>query len=468
MRTAETVKLTSASAAIKRLGRALSFFLLLPIACHLLPVSAQAEVPVKFTYQGNLRQAGFLVNGQRAMRFRIYSSSTAGSLLWETSAPIEVSVSTGVFRVTLEPATLTNWQSGSLWLELQVESNIMSPREELTSSPYAINSLMLSGKRYTSANAEPAAYSAGDLWYNTSLNGVNYWNGTAWISISGAGPVAHAATHAGGGTDAITSLGAHTVTGALTLEGTLNPAANLNIGGAGYSVAFASSVTAGWFAGNGSGLYSLDASKITSGLISGDRIGEVIVSTHIADGSIKNQDLEAGAVTRDKIGQSGCNFGELLQWNGSQWACGSPGAVVEYDPSSIHDQSTLQAGTVFYVSSGTANDLNVNNSLKVMGTALLKGAPGQQGLSVESTGNVGVGMTNALARLEVKGADTQNYSFAVSTGAAHQVVVSTSGAVGIGTETPRAKLDVAGSSGAGEYIMIFNSGPKIAAWLRNK
>jgi hypothetical protein len=56
----------------------------------------------------------------------------------------------------------------------------------------------------------------------------------------------------------------------------------------------------------------------------------------------------------------------------------------------------------------------------------------------------------------------------VGTGTAHQVVVSTSGAVGIGTETPRAKVEVSGGEDSGEYIMIFNSGTKLAAWLRNK
>jgi hypothetical protein len=188
------------------------------------------------------------------------------------------------------------------------------------------------------------------------------------------------------------------------------------------------------------------------------------------DGSIEDQDLRNGTITRAKLSQSGCTNGALMQWSDamSQWICGSPGAVVEADPLSIWNQSAPQTDAVFNVSSGTADDFNVTDSLRVTGTALLKGAVGQQGLSVEATGNVAIGMTGASARLEVKGVDTQNYSFAVSTGAAQQVVVSTSGAVGIGTETPRAKVEVTGGESSGEYIMIFNSGDKMAAWLRNK
>lgn len=393
----------------------------LPEPCPLSQIAPScAAVPVKFTYQGNIRQNGFLVNGQRELVFRVYGSSDAVAPLW-TSAAMDVTVSTGVFRADLEPV-IGNWEAGDLWLELEIEGNRLSPREELTSTPYAINSLMLSGKRYTSAAAPPAASVPGELWYDTGLKAVNFWNGAAWAPTSGSVlPGAHAATHAGGGADPITALGTHTVSGYVTVS---------------------SAVSAGWFIGNGSGLYNLDASRITLGSLSGDRIGNVLVSTHIVDGSLLGQDIAEGTINKSKLGQSGCANGQILKWDGTlgRWECSadSMGASGELDPLSIHDQDTLQGGTTFYVSSGTAVNFNVTNSLKVTGSALIKGE------------------------------QTQNYSLAVGTGTAHQVVVSTSGAVGIGTETPRAKVEVTGGEDSGGYIMIFNSGSRMAAWLKNK
>lgn len=415
--------------------------------CLLLAANAAAEVPVKITYQGNLRQNGFLVNGQRTMVFRVYNSSTAASELW-TSPAYDVSLSTGVFRVVLEPA-IADWENGTLWLEPEIDGHRMAPREELTASPYAVNSLLHSGKRYTTAASSPTAITPGDLWYDSSAGLLNYWNGAVWAPTSGSGvPGAHAFSHSAAGSDPVTALGTHTVSGYVSVS---------------------SSVSAGWFYGNGSGLSALDADAIVSGRLSGDRIGGVIVSTHVVDGSLQGQDIADNSVTRAKLNQSGCANGDILQLSGGQWVCGSGAAGgLETDPFSIHAQDTLQAGATFYVSSGTVVDLDVGNSLDVAGPARLQGGPGQAGLAVEATGNVAIGLASAAARLDVRGADTQAFSFAVSTGAAHQVVVSTSGNVGIGAEAPRARLEVSGGGGSGEYIMIFNSGSKLAAWLKNK
>lgn len=576
--------------------------------------SLSAAVPVKFTYQGNIRQNGFLVNGQREMLFRVYDSSFSAVPLW-TSAAMDVTVSTGVFKADLEPV-IADWETGGLWLELEIAGNTLSPREELTSSPYAINSLMLSGKRYTTAASAPVDAAQGDLWMDTVTGTLKFWNGSVWMLTSGSGiPGNHAYTHGPGSSDPITALGTHTVSGTLTFDevgeiavaggvsglaisthvfigGALNPYSGLAIGGAGYGVSIASSVTGGWFYGDGAGLLNLNASNIVSGQLGGDRIGPgVLVSTHIANNTI----------TRFNMGPSGCANGQLLKWDnaGQVWICaddsfGAGGS--EIDPLSVHNQDTLQANTTFYVSSGTVNHFTVNDrfdshgpstvrrpgsgdflealnvftpqmadglngglirfgrqdlanqsgylsfvgaaaaggeyvsigiknaenlltikgdrnvgigtadpwepleisrggggagirfyspgvaeykigipagdgSLRIANTdALAKGQHSPQGITIDASNSVGVGGAAAAgAKFAVAGSPSDSYSMAVGAGAdPYQVVVATSGAVGIGIGTPRAKMEVKGGENSGEYIMIFNSGDRPAAWLRNK
>lgn len=370
---------------------------------------ARGEPPVKFTYQGNLRQQGFLVTGQRQMIFRLYTSSYAPTEVW-TSPAYNTQVSTGVFFALLEPAGI-DWQN-NLWLELEIEGVKLSPREEMASAPYSINTLLHSGKRYTSAASTPTVPAvSGDLWYDSSANVIKFWNGAVWVPTSGSGlPGPHAVTHANGGSDAITSLGTHAVTGYITIS---------------------SSVTAGWYYGDGAGLNNLNASNIMSGLLSGNRIGDVIVSTHIVDGSIFNQDIANLAIDRLKLNQSGCGNGQLLKWDNPtlQWICADDNFAGggETDPLSVHVQDTLQAGTTFYVSSGTVNYFTVNNEMNVLGTARIRGSPASEGLYIDNQGRVGVGNI-----------------------------------------TPGAKIEVTGGTNPGDYLMIIKSGSQTAAWLRKK
>ncbi|HAT73279.1 MAG TPA: hypothetical protein DCS63_10740, partial [Elusimicrobia bacterium] len=182
--------------------------LFLPVAYWLLPASSHAAVPVKITYQGNIRQNGNLVTGQRNIVFKIYPSSDSIAALW-TSPEYLVSISTGVFKVDLAPAitdlTATNWEAGSLWLEIVIEHVALSPRDELTAAPYSVNSLLHSGKRYTTSLLAPDSPAAGDLWFDTTANLLKYWNGS-WI-ISGAGiPIGD-------------NLGNHTAIQALNMSG---------------------------------------------------------------------------------------------------------------------------------------------------------------------------------------------------------------------------------------------------------
>ncbi|HOI43102.1 MAG TPA: hypothetical protein PK523_09175, partial [Elusimicrobiales bacterium] len=428
-------------------------------------VPPEAAVPVKFTYQGNLRQNGFLVNGTRGMSFRLYDSSGAAAALLWTSPDYSVEVSTGVFRVTLEPV-VPDWESGSLWLELVVESVPMSPREEITSSPYAVNSLLVGGKRYTTAASAPSDSNVGDLWMDTVTGTLKFWNGSLWMLTSGSGvPGVHAYTHGPGSSDPITALGTHTVTGKLVFDavgaieaaggvagltisthvfigGVLNPYSSLAVGGPGYGVSIASAVAAGWFHGDGSGLTGLNASHLASGWMNGDRLAPgVLVSSHIADGSL----------TRFDLGPSGCANGQVLKWDnaGQTWICsddsiGAGGG--EMDPLSVHNQDTLQANTTFYVSSGTVNYFTVNERFDSYGPSTVRRAGSMDYLDALSVYTPGMadGLNGGLIRFGRQDAPNQSGYISFVGGP-----VAGSEYISIGIKNAETILAIAGDRGVG-------------------
>lgn len=188
------MKITGENPLIRKF--AVSAFLLVVLASAAWP----AGVAERITYQGNLRESGVLVTGTKSMRFRLYDDPSAGNLLWDSGAA-DVAVSTGVFRVVLAPSGL-DWEAAGLWLELEVEGVALSPREELTAAPYAIDALLHSGKRYTSAAAAPASPAAGDLWYDTGAGALRFFNGASWVAPSGgiSSVAADAAQFSGDGT----------------------------------------------------------------------------------------------------------------------------------------------------------------------------------------------------------------------------------------------------------------------------
>lgn len=119
-----------------------------------------------FTYQGFLRQNNLPVNGTLSMTFRLYTAQTGGSLLG-TVGPVNVSVSNGLFTHELDFGNV--WNGEARWLEIQIGSQVLSPRVRINPAPYAItasNALGLQGRPVGSA-----APSTGQ---------VLKWNGTAW------------------------------------------------------------------------------------------------------------------------------------------------------------------------------------------------------------------------------------------------------------------------------------------------
>jgi len=103
--------------------------------------AAQYSVPNLINFQGKLTDnAGNPVaDGPHNFTFRIYDVSVGGNLLW-SEGPVAISTSGGLFNRTLGSGTAfpqTLFQDyDQLYLEIEADGEIQSPRVELVSTPY--------------------------------------------------------------------------------------------------------------------------------------------------------------------------------------------------------------------------------------------------------------------------------------------------------------------------------------------
>jgi hypothetical protein len=103
--------------------------------------AANSPTPKLVPYRGVLKQNGLVVpNGAKQMVFRLYDQAgTGGNQIWgpETKS---VTVADGVFSVTLGDSmqlTDAQLQSSALWLDITVEGQSLTPRQQLLAAPYA-------------------------------------------------------------------------------------------------------------------------------------------------------------------------------------------------------------------------------------------------------------------------------------------------------------------------------------------
>ncbi|MDP3722930.1 MAG: LamG-like jellyroll fold domain-containing protein [Candidatus Omnitrophota bacterium] len=104
----------------------------------------QAQVPRLIRYQGTVVDANNIpLEGSYTLTFRVYDVATGGAALWtETQTPVPVS--RGVFSILLGQVTPLNLPfDKDSWLSTQVGTDTeMSPRQRLTSVPYAYRAVV--------------------------------------------------------------------------------------------------------------------------------------------------------------------------------------------------------------------------------------------------------------------------------------------------------------------------------------
>ncbi|MFZ1946710.1 MAG: hypothetical protein WAW06_04130, partial [bacterium] len=122
-------------------ARSLVWIRMLPatlVLLCLLAAGASGDVPKKVSYQGRLTDgAGQALPGSHSLVFRIYDDAVAGALLWSETKS-ESADSTGVFSTLLGSVNPIEISFGEpCWLETEVDGEILAPRREIVSVPFA-------------------------------------------------------------------------------------------------------------------------------------------------------------------------------------------------------------------------------------------------------------------------------------------------------------------------------------------
>jgi hypothetical protein len=108
-----------------------------------LPLSTAHAQGTAFTYQGQLQNNGNPASGTYNLTFTLFTNSTSGAAIAEPATNNAVAVTNGLFTVLINFGSGV-WNGATNWLQIGVESNgassftTLSPRQQLTPTPYAI------------------------------------------------------------------------------------------------------------------------------------------------------------------------------------------------------------------------------------------------------------------------------------------------------------------------------------------
>jgi hypothetical protein len=132
-----------------------------------------ADIPAKINYQVRLADVatGRRLAGSHDLTFRIYDASTGGTELWSESQMLTAD-SAGVVSAmlgTLNPIEIVF--AGPTWLEVEVDEEVLSPRREIVSVPYAFRALHADSLAGLSAEDLVVAGEAGSVTVEMIVGG---------------------------------------------------------------------------------------------------------------------------------------------------------------------------------------------------------------------------------------------------------------------------------------------------------
>src|SRR5438309_2930732 len=138
-----------------------NFFAMFTVVLAILfsPSSVVAQAS-SFTYQGRLTDGGTAANGNYDLQFALFDSLSGGAQIGSTQTLNTVAVSNGVFSVALDFGA-SSFSGANRFLEISARPSgagsftLLTPRQQVTSTPYAIRSVNASSAD-TATNATNA------------------------------------------------------------------------------------------------------------------------------------------------------------------------------------------------------------------------------------------------------------------------------------------------------------------------
>ncbi|WP_238613466.1 hypothetical protein [Candidatus Oscillochloris fontis] len=129
------------------------------------PNATPTALPSAFTYQGQLLDAGQPTDGSYDLTFRLYDALSDGKQIGGAVALTGVAVSQGIFTVQLDfgPGAFTD----ARYLEIQVGTTTLSPRQPITPAPAA---LYAASVPWSGVSGVPADLADGDNVGMTSVS----------------------------------------------------------------------------------------------------------------------------------------------------------------------------------------------------------------------------------------------------------------------------------------------------------
>ncbi len=379
--------------------------------------SAQGPIGTAFTYQGRLTDGGAPANGVYDFSFNLYNVPSGGSAIAAPNGKNDVSVTNGLFTVTLDFGT-SAFTDQARYLDISVRPGAstggyttLSPRQSLTPTPNAL---------YSTA---PWATSGSSISFSQGNVGIGTTAPNAALSIvkssapepSAQGfPVAlKIGSPAGTIPFSFRQNAAESTTPTLAWFETSS-------GDLGYLSAATSTFILGALTGKNLGL-NVNGNSRAMTLATSGNVG-IGTSSPTAQLHVSGTDADLRLESTNNAVWTTTQY----KTNASEWHTGVGGSSVSNDVKSK-----------YYIFDNTASQFR---------------------MVLDTAGKVGIGVTSPTATLEVKGDSTNPILSALTSSGASALNLSKDGRLGLGTSNSPAKLAVKGIGGlGGSEVMTIDS-----------